>query len=144
MNPFIMNPSIQAYCSAFMFWVRFQRDLGIAWKDLKISDFTDDQRDELVNFYRDNMEFPTKDVDTPKAFTLMEGYEKWFEALSNKCSNSIGSQRFPINYLLRDLTHKPSDANLETAIVQIRFYPLAPYTGAGFTEDSKRLWSFIQ
>ena len=29
-NPFIMNPSVQAYCTAFMFWVRFQWDLSIA------------------------------------------------------------------------------------------------------------------
>ena len=49
-----------------MFWVRFQHDLGIAWKDLKIADFTNDRRDELVTFYRDDMEFATKDVDIPK------------------------------------------------------------------------------
>lgn len=64
-NPFIMNPSVQAYCSAFMFWVRFQRNLGIAWKDLKIANFTTDRRDELVTFYCDNMEFATEDVDIP-------------------------------------------------------------------------------
>ena len=124
-NPFIMNPSVQAYCTAFMLWVRFERDLGIEWKDLKIADFTTDRRDELVNFYCDNMEFPTKDVDIPKAFTLMEGYEKWFEALNNKCSNTIGSWRFPIDYLLQDLTQKPPDADLKMETVQVRFYWLA-------------------
>ena len=90
------------------------------------------------------MEFPTEDVDIPKAFTSMEGYEKWFEALNNKCSNTIGSQRLPIDYLLRDLTQKPPVADLETETVQVRFYWLAQYKGAGFAKDSKKLWSFIQ
>ena len=74
----------------------------------------------------------------------MEGYEKWFEALNNKCSNTIGSRQFTINYLLQDSTQKPPDVDLKTETVQIRFYWLAPYTGAGFAKDSKKLWSFIQ
>lgn len=90
------------------------------------------------------MQFTTKDVDIPKAFTSIKEYQKWFKALSNKCSNTIGSCKFIIDYLLCNPTQKPSNQDLEMAIVQERFYWLAPYARPAFQEGSKRLWSFIQ
>lgn len=120
-NPFVMNPTVVANCTVFMFWVQFQYEFGIKFKDLKLAHFTQEQKEELINFYCAGREFFTNDVDTPKPFTLIKGYQNQFEALNNK----------------------PSDTKPETMSTQDYFYWLGLLSSTTFEKDSKQPLTII-